>query len=434
MFAFARLRLFALFAALATVHSSPAVVPSESAPSKSRPNVVVVVIDDMGMEDLETLAPKTLMALASRGRFFANFFVCPTCSPSRAALQFGRYSVRDGVHGVLNPHSLEEHGVPPQRISIAEALGERGYATACFGKWHVSTRADTLLRESAREHGYDRWLAGNPGNLGREGDDTHFEWHRIDDGVMLPSYEYSSSAVTAAFEAWWSASPDAPRFAVVNYFTPHEPFTPPPAELLPAGHVVGKSTRDRYESSVLALDHLLGDLVAAIDFSNTYLFVFSDNGTPHQVPPPTRRSRGYKLSAWQGGVNVPLIVVGPRVERGISEHLAHAVDVPRTVLELCGAAPESGFEDSVSFAPALVGDAPPRAPIYVHNTFNFDPGIYAQDCWAVIDAKLMKLVSHDGEEKLFDVARDPGERSSIVDADASARLRAVRDAIVVGLR
>jgi arylsulfatase A-like enzyme len=294
----------------------------------------------------------------------------------------------------------------------------------------VSTRSDALLREAAREHGYDHWFAGNPGNLGREGDDTHFEWHRIDDGVMLPSYEYSGSAVTASFTKWWSEPHDGPRFAFVNYFTPHEPFTPPPPELLPPGHVVGKSPRDRYEAAVLALDHLIGDLVAAIDLSNTYLFVFPDNGTPHQVPPKTHRSRGYKLSAWQGGVNVPLIVVGPRIRPGISERLAHAVDVPRTVLELCGVQPDGGFEDSVSFARALVGDAPPRPPIYVHNSSDFDPGIFAQDCWAVVDSNLMKLVCHDGEEKLFDVAKDPSERSPIVDEKEAARLRAVRESIL----
>jgi arylsulfatase A len=403
-------------------------------PQRVRPNVVVVVIDDMGWEDLATTPVPTMDALMARGRVYTNFYVCPACSPSRAALQFGRYSVRDGLGGVITARSDVDVGMPLERTSLPEVFGPAGYATACFGKWHISTTNETELRRAAQMHGYETWRAGYASIILAGVENGHLAWIRGDDGEQRHTDEYTASAITNAFLEWWGTDDERPRFAVVNYLTPHQPFTPPPEELLPPGCDMGDEPRARYERAISALDTLLGRLVAGIDLSNTYLFVLPDNGTPNQVAPPGGRHRGYKLTPFQGGVNVPLVVVGPPPDAGLGpgvlagrcDHLAHVVDVPRTLFELCGLSATEGFEDSRNFAPTLRGTVlAKREPVYVHHRAPNTRGPFEKDLYAVISASGWKLIVSNGEELLFDVSIDPYEAYPRDEPEIAAHLRSV---------
>jgi len=409
--------------------------PAARASAIDDPNVVLIVIDDMAWEDLATTPVPVLDDLARRGRVFSNFYVCPTCSPSRAALQFGRYAFRDGVYGVVFPRELRNRGVPLDRIAMPEVLGPAGYTSVLFGKWHVSTEQEVALGKAALEHGYDRWLAGTPTNIGLEGEASHSSWLRFDDGNTRHSKAYDSLAITRAFVDWWQQPATGPRFAVVSYLTPHEPFTPPPADLLPPGVAAVDASADarlRYEAALSALDTLIGRVVASIDLSNTYVFVFPDNGTPAMVPPPNSRYQGYKGTTFQGGVHVPLIVLGPDVPSGTCSHLTHVVDVPRTVFELCGAPCASGFEDSRSFAASVRGEEQePRAPVFLHHRApNSAVGPFERDLWAVVDADGWKLTSDDGRVELFDLTADDTQRRPSTDAARRTRLAAVAQAIL----
>src|SRR5438270_441106 len=106
-----------------------------------RPNVVIVFADDLGYGDLgcygsKAIATPRLDRMAAEGARFTDFYVAaPFCSPSRASLLTGRYPARCGVPYVLFP--AEHTGLPPGEITLAELLKERGYATACIGKWHL---------------------------------------------------------------------------------------------------------------------------------------------------------------------------------------------------------------------------------------------------------------------------------------------------------
>jgi arylsulfatase B len=399
-----------------------------ASPAPTRPNVVVVVIDDLGREDLESVPVPNIDALAARGRSYTSFYVHPSCTPSRYALQFGRQGLRDGVWSVLATHSEGQIGADRSRRSIGSALHDAGFATALFGKWHLSTLAEFpdaegvgSLADAARTFGYEHWLAGNPSNLTRLDIHNHRNWERGDDGVVTLSQEYASEAVVDAFVDWWKKDEERPRFAVVNLFAPHTPYTHPPKELIANGHEFPATTREAFENCVVAVDTLIGRVAAAVDTSNTYLIVLSDNGTPQSDWPVDARSRGYKHTVWQGGVNVPLIVVGPNVVQGPSSHLVHVVDVPATLLELCGAPAEPSFADSASFAQSLVGDAPARAPVVVLGRKMKNP---APILAAAIDAEGWKYVRTDEEQSLFHLPTDPFEATPIEDEERVAVLRA----------
>src|SRR5436190_10444855 len=110
------------------------------------PNVVLIVADDLGYEDLGCFGAKAIKtprldAMASEGIRFTDFSVAaPFCSPSRAALLTGRLPARCGVPYVLFP--TEHTGLPPEEITLAEMLKPAGYASACIGKWHLGWRRE----------------------------------------------------------------------------------------------------------------------------------------------------------------------------------------------------------------------------------------------------------------------------------------------------
>jgi arylsulfatase A-like enzyme len=423
------LRLAAVFAACLFATSAQE-APDGAAPAPAaahtRPNVVVVVIDDMAWEDVFSVPMPELQALIAKGRTYESFYVDPVCSPSRYALQFGRRGSRDGIVGALTLFENSTVGTSRDRRSVADALHDSGYATALFGKWHLSTRREFPARtgpesllDCVRDFGYEHWYAGNATNLGRGASYSHADWLRIDDGVEARSREYASLAVVDAFTRWWVADEERPRFAVVNLFAPHEPFTHPPKELIENGHAYPATDRDAYENALVAVDTLIGRIAASVDTTNTYLFLLADNGTPKNVPPPDAKSRGYKHSVWQGGINVPLVALGPSVVHGLSKHLAHVVDVPATLLELCGAPAEPSFEDSRSFAASLVGDAPPREPVVV---LARQRRLGSPLLTAVIDSDGWKFVDTTTEQFLFDLSKDPFEAAPVDDPERKAAL------------
>ncbi|QDU85979.1 Arylsulfatase precursor [Planctomycetes bacterium Pla163] len=394
------------------------------------PNVVVVVIDDMGWEDLFHAPTPNMLALAQLGRLYPNFYVHPVCSPSRIGLNFGIHGVRDGVVGALDVSTGGLTGASIDRPSLAKVLKANGYATACFGKWHVNASEDGNGLEFARINGFEHWRSGSAGNLGKEGSASQIHWRPIDDGTKTLVQSYSGDRITTAFEDWWALPEARPRFALVSYLTPHEPWTAPPQQFLPANYVAGANKRARYEASIAALDGFLARVMASIDLADTYVMVLPDNGTPHLIPPPSHWYKGYKLSVWQGGVNVPFVVAGPGVVPGISERLAHVVDVPETILELCGATTPPGFEDGESFATSLFGPMAPRAPVMVqYKKYDDVTGALVVDDWAVVDANSFKLVSEGGVKELYHLLTDPLETTPLSAPGIVQTLTAVKEAI-----
>jgi len=403
--------------------------PGEGAPSP--PDLVLVLVDDVGWPDLERAATPNLDRLAAEGLTFERYYSQPSSSPTRYGLVYGQYGFRDGVGSYVGAFNENLPGVPHARLSIAELLKGRGYATAAFGTWQLSSERDGYPREAARVAGFDAWRAGVAGVLA-PGDYDH--WRRIDDGLDEWSGDYQTTAVADAFLEWWDERADDPRFAYVAFYAAQPPFHTPPPGLLPVGAPRPANDRERYEAMITALDHELGRMLAAPGADEALVFVVSDNGTPSRVPPPDHRSPGYRSTVFEGGIHVPLLVRGPGVATGRSDALTHCVDLPATLAELAGApVPEGAFLDSRSFADVLV-DPSRRARSFAFS-HTFEPnGVETnggeeprKESWALLtDAPPWKLVLQEGHEALYRLDRDPGE-STPLDLDlaenAAARER-----------
>jgi arylsulfatase A-like enzyme len=324
------------------------------------PDVLVILVDDWALSDLEAARRDAnpwndllnVDALAAVGLSWNHFYSQPTCNPTRASLMLGTY--RSGSSGgVCNPANAS---TPPADAPMLPALlqGE-GYATAAFGKWHVSANPDRQGKwlQAPATYGFDTWRAWNASNVGGHCGSKHYwDWQRVDDGVATRSTLYHTKAVVEAAADWWQST-DGPRFAYVAFQAPHEPLHRPPGSLLPPGYPPVTTNREKYESMLVGLDTAVGTLLSIVDLRSTYVFLLGDNGTPpNAIRPGEQSGASVKRTTLEDGVNVPFVVAGPGVPVGETDALGHVVDFMATLGELAGADLPVGL-DSVSLVPVL---------------------------------------------------------------------------------
>lgn len=403
-----------------------------------RPDVVIVVIDDVAASDVEDLSrrgwtPK-LDALAARGVTFSRAYAHAKCHPTRDSLLFSRWLGLDRGDACSAPSS---EAFTPAEFSLPRMMAGAGYSTVQVGKWHVGapSRGPWEMGPELAGFGYARCCVpvGPTCNVPGTGQ------QRLDDGVYSVFVGDNTIACRDAFLDWW-ATTSAPRFAMVNFGAAHSPFSYPDASLLPAGwppcSPLSCTNRREYEAEIVGVDTALGQIIDVVGTS-AYVIFLGDNGTPGLVPgqplsvtdatranqDPTR----VKLTTYEDGVRIPLIVAGPKVVPGESAALVHVVDILPTVARIAGLSPAP---DSIvhgrSFAAALIGLPGPRKDV-----FAWEPAPNLDR--AVIERRWKLLTRGDGVEELYDLQNDPLELSPLPATGPDAdRLRARRAEIEAG--
>ncbi len=375
----------------------------------SPPNVLLINLDDLGIDQIgvyavgaEATQPRTpqLDGLAERGTWFETCYSYPSCKPSRAILLTGRYGFRTGIGSTVNASHLT---LDPDEQTLAEALGVAGYATMFVGKWGLGGVKNPFIEP--RNHGFQR-SAGTQGNVG-----TYFErkvWVTDESGTTSERPPYLTTWETDQAIAAIQELPK-PWFVYANYHAAHGPVHDPPASLHSLPSL--SSRGDRFRAMVESVDAEVGRLLQAVDPTDTYVFVFGDNGTDTEFA--SHPGRGFKGSLYEGGVRVPLLVIGPEVGKGKrSEVLVSLVDVYSTVLQLAGAGSTGlGEVDSISFAHALTG-APGAARRFVYaERFNFQgarPDYYLSRMVRNHQYKLIED-SLSGRTEFYDLTCSPAQ-------------------------
>jgi arylsulfatase A-like enzyme len=384
--------------------------------SAPRPNILVIVLDDVGYADLESVPHPSLDVLADQGIWFDAAYANATCSPSRRSLLFGRYFAGESGVPCFPPDGQEPSLA---EISLAEALA---YPTsALLGKWHVGGNPTGGPWELAPQaHSFGHWLAGSPTNLQSEDCPSagYHDWLRVDDGASARSATYEPKDVRDAFLLGWPGTV-GPKFGLVAHSLAHIPLHVPPADLLPLGWPRPVSKREKYEAMIVALDTLVGQMLKVVDLRTTLVIVVGDNGTPPGVAPDPSRAKG---TTFERGVRVPFIVAGVGVVAPgrFSHDLVHLVDLYATLVELYGGGQPS---DGESLAATLANQPrPPRGPMIL--------GASGEIAARGGDLKLRRLAG--APEELYDLAADPEETNDVLGradlAFEEAELRALLDA------
>src|SRR5262245_21349742 len=254
------------------------------AAAADRPNVVVILADDLGRHDCGFMGGTQIKTphldrLAAAGARLDAFYVQPLSSPTRAALLTGRYPMRHGLQvGVVRPWA--QHGLPLDERTLPQALKDAGYATAIVGKWHLGHFAPEYL---PTRRGFDHQYGHYNGALDyfthiRDGG---FDWHRDDKVSRDEGYSTHLLGKEAA-RLVREHGGKQPLFLYVAFNAVHAPHQVPEEYTKP--YAALKGVRQTYAGMLAALDEAVGQIVAAVDeqgLRDNTLFVFSsDNGGP----------------------------------------------------------------------------------------------------------------------------------------------------------
>lgn len=327
-----------------------------------RSNILLIIADDLGNDEVgiynegdDATRPPTpnIDRLAAKGVRFTNAYSNPVCSPTRAGILTGRYSLRHGVGDIVR-FKTQSYTLPSEEVSIPELLdaAESGYDHSLCGKWHLDTDASGGLQHPLLE-GFN-WAAGSRSNF-----NDYYKWLKNTNGAPRMVGTYATMDTTNDAIAR-SNTMTEPWFLWVAYNAPHLPFHFPPRDLhtRPGDD---HSKANRYAATVEALDTEIGRLLASMHPTvrkNTIVIFLGDNGSP------TKALGGDvgKGGVTEAGVNVPFIVAGaavPAHSRGkVSKALVHTTDVYATVADIAdvnvGAVlPPGRVIDSVSLLPVL---------------------------------------------------------------------------------
>ena len=396
--------------------------------SGSRPNVLLIVADDLGVEHVKfhpvgratgnTAHMPFLDKLSSNAIVYTDFYATPICSATRASLLTGRYPFRHGLSRKLIPG---EPGLPSEEITIAEQLAGAGYRTGAFGKWHLSYDRDDPGNQGFEL--YDGSLLNLSGGAGT----GYYQWPRIRNGKSSQSTRYATSATTDAAVAWIrTLKPQAaPWFAYVAYHAPHKPYDAPPPHLNPKTQAHDSdSDLVIFHGMAEAMDREIARLMRAVDLRDTLVIFVGDNGSaPKVVQGPVKPNKA-KQTAFEGGIRVPAMIAGAGVFQAPGEYggLVHIVDLFNTILDYTGTprlSPKVATIDSVSlFDPALAADLrwlPNRQTLF---TERFGPNgkLPFQNytfLWRSVRGHRYKLLRTLGGDRFYDLQQDPWELTNL---------------------
>ena len=360
-------------------------VPLLAQNAKSPPNIVMILIDDMGWSDLSCFGGTVVQTpnidrLASEGLRFRNFYVnSPICSPSRTALTTGNFPARHGITSFLaNRKENIERGMPqwldPNVPTLAKMLKARGYATGHFGKWHMGGQRDVGEAPLITEYGFDESLTNFEGLGPRV-----LPLNDADDGQPAKRYSLGSEKLDRGTITWVDRNQVTRSFVegalgfidkataegkpwMVNLWPDdvHSPFFPP------KGQRGDGQKRTLYYNVLANMDQQLGILLDRVRTDpklrdNTIILFASDNG-PEPGAGHSNPLRGSKGELWEGGIRSPLIVWSPAMmPKEVcgtmnTQSVLSSVDLTRSIVAFTGAKLPDGYQpDGEDMREALLG-------------------------------------------------------------------------------
>tara|TARA_R110002049_G_scaffold4601_5_gene32270 strand:- start:384020 stop:387067 length:3048 start_codon:yes stop_codon:yes gene_type:complete len=373
--------------------------PTQTSARTDRPNIVIIYVDDLGNGDIQPFSDRfetpNLRAMADQGRVFSNFYVASSvCTPSRAALMTGCYPARIDMlhndlamdtrnHGVLWPG--DRKGLNPDETTIAELLKDRGYTTACIGKWHLGDQVEFMPTRQGFDQYFGIPFSNDMGNVPPF--DVPLPLVRNESVVQELSLEDQNDLTlryTREAIEFIEKQSDSPFFLYLSHAMVHKPHVASEA-------FAGKTGLGIYADAVAEVDWSTGqilDKLRALNLHRNTLVIFtSDNGAPWGLKADVQRYAsnapysGGKATAAEGGFRVPMIAWWPgRITAGSEcKSMASTIDLAPTLASLAGrpyVAPDNKPIDGVDIGSLLSREIPGTSPrdSFVYYSDNTDGG------------------------------------------------------------
>lgn len=408
---------------------------------RAKPNVVIMLVDDLGSGDLsclfrDTVKTPNLDRLAKQGvKFSSGYSTAPLCGPSRAGFLSGRYQQRFGFNG-------NRDGIPTDIPLLPGLLKSAGYRTALLGKWHS---AGPMPHERGC---FDETLVSATSSPFID----YFHPKLARNGKVEVFHEYSTDLFAREASDFIRRNADRPFALTVTFNAPHILRTTKDAMVhlkdLEAGQAAGKvvdipkvptarpgeaaryaaqfpgdSARADTVATIVALDEAVGRILDQLKASgleqDTLVFFFGDNGGHPEVRSENTPLRDYKWNLFEGGIRVPFLARYPAkwpAGRDFAQPVS-ALDILPTCLAAAGVPAPAGL-DGVDLTPFLRGEKP-EAP---HDHLYFSIAKQA----AVRAGRWKYVRDQQGRQHLFDLEADVGESKDLATTEP-ARLKELAD-------
>ncbi|MGC4017697.1 MAG: arylsulfatase [Luteolibacter sp.] len=415
-----------LFTALSAVLLAIGLAPV--APAAEKPNIVHIVADDLGWNDVgfngcKDIKTPNLDKLAAEGAKLSQFYVQPMCTPTRAALMTGRYPFRYGLQTAVIP-SVSAYGLDTTEWLMPQCLKEAGYKTAIIGKWHLG-HADK--KYWPRQRGFDYQYGAMIGELDYFTHEEHgvLDWYRDNKPVREKGYTTQLLGGDAV-KYINQQSTDKPFYLYLTFNAPHTPYQAP-KDYIDRYKDIADPTRRTYAGMISCLDDEIGKVVAALEKKglrgNTLILFHSDNGgtksamfagvmadmSKVKIPCDNGPYRDGKGTLFEGGNRVCAFANWPgKIKPQAVDGMIHAVDLYPTLATLAGASTAKCKPlDGVDVWSTIASGSPsPRTEI-VYNVEPFRGAI------RVGNMKLIWRTMLPSSVDLYDLSKDPYEQNNL---------------------
>lgn len=409
--------------------------------NKNRPNVVVIFADDQGYGDLSCFGSTKIKTpnidrIAQQGRKFTSFMVAsPVCTPSRAALLTGCYPKRVGMHQhVLFPSSTK--GLNPKEFTLADHFKSIGYATACFGKWHLGHHKEVL----PTSNGFDTYFGipysndmnhpdnkgkpkGGPGGmdiLWNDPQSTLTKWKtplfEDEEIIELPVDQRTiTRRYTQKTIDFIRSNKNKPFFIYLPHSMPHIPLYVP-------DEVRDPNPKNAYTNTIEHIDSEVGRILDTLDKLNlsksTYVIYTTDNGPwlsfAHHggSAGPLRDGKG---TTFEGGQRVPCVMRGPGIPANtVCDELMGTIDLLPTFASITGKPlPKGNKIDGIDASALLTGKGKSKRNEFIHYTSRGEVEGIRQGRWKLLIKKKRGKGQGRRELLLFDLSEDLGETNNL---------------------
>ncbi len=379
----------------------------------SSPNILFIIADDLGKDAIKgyqegSIKPNTpiLDSIRDKGLIFTNFWVNPTCTPTRSAIITGKYGYRTGMKGVGDVLNSTETVLQKY---INSNTGNK-YATAIVGKWHLSGNNSGFNPET---FGID-YYAG----LIRGAVEDYYQWQLTEDGYSSLQSTYITEKFTDLAIDWVNAQ-SKPWFLWLAYNAPHTPFHVPPSKMHQQGNLPaytnGMDATPYFMAAIEAMDYQIGRFLNNIpedEKVNTIIIFIGDNGTTNLVAQSPYSNTKVKNTLYQGGINTPLFVSGKGVDKvGTDNQLLNGTDLFATIAQIAGVNANE-YQDSKSFKSLFTQTKSIRNYQYSE----LKDGV--EESWTISNGTYKLLIKNTATE-MYNLTADPYENMDLLKGDLS---------------